>query len=100
MDVREELQKYEGSDLLIFFVLEVRRSEKPVFLNGNIGQAYIRSGGSDIRCSDNERNRFLMDAAAERYDGQSVAVNLATAFDSDSIRWYRAVYEARPGNRS
>ena len=100
VDVREELQEYEGSDLLIFFVPEVRRSEKPVFLNGNIGQAYIRSGGSDIRCSDNERNRFLMDAAVERYDGQSVAFNLDTAFDSDSIRWYRAVYEGRPGNRS
>ena len=100
VDVREELQEYEGSDLLIFFVPEVRRSEKPVLLNGNIGQAYIRSGGSDVRCSDNERNRFLMDAAAERYDGQSVAFNLDTAFDSDSIRWYRAIYEGRPGNRS
>ena len=37
VDVREELQEYEGPDLLIFFVPEVRRSEKPVFLNGNIG---------------------------------------------------------------
>ena len=46
------------------------------------------------------RNRFLMDAATERYDGQAVDFSLDTAFDQDSIRWYRAVYEARPGNRS
>ena len=98
--VHEELQKHGESDLLIFYVPEVHRSRKPVFLNGDIRRSFIRSGGSDIRCSDNERSRFLMDAAAERYDGQSVDFNLDTAFDSDSIRWYRAVYEGRPGNRS
>ena len=98
--VHEELRKHGESDLLIFYVPEVHRSRKPVFLNGDIRRSFIRSGGSDIRCSDNERNRFLVDAAAERYDGQSVAFNLDTAFDSDSIRWYRAIYEGRPGNRS
>ena len=41
-----------------------------------------------------------MDAASERYDGQSTAFNLDTAFDSSSVRWYREVYEGRPGNRS
>ena len=53
-----------------------------------------------MRCSDQERNRFLIDAAAERPDGQAVDFNLSTAFNPDTIRWYRAVYEARPGNRS
>ena len=35
-----------------------------------------------------------------RKNGQDFEVNLDTAFDSDSIRWYRAIYEGRPGNRS
>ena len=69
---------------------EVHRSEKPVFLNGDIRRSFVRSGGSDVRCSDNERNRFLMDAAAERYDGQAVDFKLDTALDSESIEWYRA----------
>lgn len=98
--VREELHKYDDSDLLVFYVPEVHRSDKPVFLNGDIRRAFVRSGGSDIRCSDDERNRFLMDAAAERYDGQSVALNLSTALDLESIKWYRETYERRPGNRS
>ena len=55
VDVREGLHKYDDSDLLIFYVPEVHRSHKPVFLNGDIRRSFVRSGGSDIRCSDNER---------------------------------------------
>lgn len=100
VDVREDLHKYDESDLLIFYVPEAHRSQKPVFLNGDIRRAFVRSGGSDVRCSAHERNGFLIDAAAERPDGQAVDLNPGTAFDPDAIRWYRAVYEARPGNRS
>ena len=99
VDVQEELHRHEDSDLLIFYVPEVHRSEKPVFLNGDIRRAFVRSGGSDIRCSDDERDRFLLDAAVERYDGQIVDFDLDTAFDSEIVKWYRAVYEGRPGNR-
>ena len=100
VNVREELHKHDDADLLIFYVPEVHRSHKPVFLNGDIRRSFVRSGGSDVRCSDNERNRFLLDAAVERHDGQIVDFNLDTAFDSESVKWYRAVYEGRPGNRS
>ena len=100
VDVREQLHKYEDADLLIFYVPEVHRSEKPVHLNRDIRRSYVRSGGCDIRCSENERNRFLMDAASERYDCHSVDFDLNSAFDLESIKWYRAVYEGRPGNRS
>ena len=69
------------------------------FKHQHYDQTHDRSGAY-IRCSESERHRFLMDAATERYDGHAVDCNLDTAFDHDSIRWYRAVYEARPGNRS
>jgi ATP-dependent DNA helicase RecG len=100
VEVREELHKHGESDLLIFYVPEVHRSEKPVFLNGDIRRSFVRRGACDVRCSDNERNRFLVDADAERYDGQLVDFDLNTAFDLESIKWYRAVYEGKPGNRS
>lgn len=100
VNVREELHKHGESDLVLFYVPEVHRSEKPVFLNGDIRRSFVRRGGCDVRCSENERNRFLVDAATERYDSQPVDFDLNTAFDSESIKWYRAVYEGRPGNRS
>ena len=100
VDVEEELHRHGESDLLIFYVPEAHRSQKPVFLNGNVSRSFVRSGGSDVRCSDQERNRFLLDAAVERPDGHAVDLDLRTAFDPDAIRWYRAVYETRPDNRS
>ena len=100
VDVREEQLRHDDADLLIFYVPEVHRTDKPVYLNGDIRRAFVRRGGSDFRCSESERNRFLMDAATERYEGQALDFDVETAFDEDSIRWYRAVYEARPGNRS
>ena len=100
VNVQEDLREHEGSDLLIFYVPEAHRSEKPVFLNGDIRRAFVRSGASDVRCSDNERDRFLLDAAVERYDGQPTEFDLSTAFDTESVKWFRAVYEGKSENRS
>ena len=100
LDVRPELHRLEKSDLLIFYVPEASRGEKPVYLNGDIRLSFVRKGGNDVRCSANERDRFLIDAMAQRFDGQAIECAPDTAFDHDSIMWYRTTYEARPGNRS
>ncbi len=99
LPVREQLARHGGKDLLIFHVPEAHRSEKPVFLDGDIRRAFVRSGGSDVRLTDAERDRFLVDAAAERWESQPVPLDPDRAFDEDSLRWYRAVYEARTDNR-
>ena len=98
--VREHLRRHEDADLLIFHVPEAHRSEKPVFLDGDIRRAFVRSGGNDVRLSNVERDRFLMDAAAERYDSQPIDLDPGRAFDEESLGWYRSIYESRPGNRS
>lgn len=100
VEVQEELHRLGDLDLLVFYIPEASRSQKPVYLNDDIRRAFVRSGGSDVRCSASERNRFLVDAASERYDSRSVEIDPAEAFDEESLRWYRAVYEAKPGNRS
>ena len=100
LDVKPELHRLGESDLLVFYVPEAGRGEKPVYLNGDIRLSFVRKGGSDVRCSANERDRFLIDAMAQRFGDQEIECALDNAFDHDSIRWYRATYEARPGNRS
>lgn len=100
LDVEEHLHQHEEKHILVFYVPEVHRSRKPVYLNGDIRRSFVRKGGCDVRCSDEERDRFLVDAAAERYDGLPVDLDPNNAFDGESIRWYRAVYEAKPGNRT
>ena len=100
LPVREQLERHEEKDLLIFHVPEAHRSEKPVFLDGDIRRAFVRSGGSDVRLTDAERDRFLVDAASERYDNQPVDLDPERAFDAESLNWYRASYEVRAENRS
>ena len=100
LDVQEELHRQGDAELLVFYVPEASRAEKPVYLDGNIDRSFVRRGGSDIRCSVNERDRFLVDAASERFDGRVVERDLETTFDGSSVRWYRETYERRPGNRS
>jgi len=43
-------------------VPESKRSDKPVYLNQVIRRSFIRKGGCDVKCSVDERNRFLIDA--------------------------------------
>ena len=100
LDIREELHSQSGADLLLFTVSEARREAKPVFLDGNISRAFVRRGGSNVHCSENERDRFLRDAATDRYDGQALDFALDTAFDEDSLHWYRARHEERRARRS
>ena len=100
LDIREELHQQEDAVLLVFHIPEATRGDKPVYLNGDIRRSFIRKGGSDVRCSENERDRFLVDSMAERFDGQTVEKDPESALDSGSVRWYRETYERRPGNRS
>lgn len=100
LDIKEGLYKHGEDHLLVFYVPEAHRSNKPVHLNRDIRRSFVRKGGCDIRCSDSERNRFLIDASAERYDGQALDLDPNTCFDTESIKWYRSNYEGRMGNRS
>ena len=100
VDVQEDLQTYNNSQLLIFYIPESKRSDKPVYLNKDIRRSFIRKGGCDVKCSDDERNRFLIDAAKERYDSQEIELDVNTCFEKSSITWYRNTYEGRLGNRS
>ena len=58
LDVKEELHQQGDAELLVFYVPEASRAEKPVYLDGNINRSFVRKGGSDIRCSVNERESF------------------------------------------
>ena len=100
LDVEEHLGNVEGKDILVFYVPEAARRDKPVFLDGNTLRAFIRKGGADVRCSPEEIQRLISDASDERHDGQVVEFDINSCFDAESIAWYRGVYERKPGNRS
>jgi ATP-dependent DNA helicase RecG len=100
IEVREYLLKQGNEDLIIFYIPESSRVDKPVYLDGDLRRSFIRKGGCDVRCSPEELKRFLNDAASERFDGQAVDCRVAACFDGDALKWYRRMYEGRPGNKS
>ena len=99
VEIKEHLQSVGEKDLLIFYVPEVSRSEKPVFLNNNIQLSFLRSGACDVRCSHNEMQRLVRDAAMERYDSETVPeISAKQFYDEGSVRWYRKIFnQKRPG---
>ena len=98
IDVKEYLCDLEEKDILVFYVPEASRTEKPVYLAGK--KAFIRKGAADVRCTDEELHRLIIDASTERYDEQTVDFDLQSCFDAESISWYRNTYERRSSNRS
>jgi len=99
--VNEHLITHEGNTLLVFHVPETSRTEKPIYLNGDIRQAYLRKGGCDVKCSEDELKRIIADASTERYDCQSVDLNPEHCFDAESLNWYRGIINQRnPGTET
>jgi len=96
--VQEHLLQIAGKDILAFEIAVTPRYNRPVYLNGDIRQTYIRRGGCDQRASINEIERILRDASQDRWDGQPFEYPLDEAFDSATIQWYRGQFQTvNPG---
>ena len=96
--VAEDVVETDGATLLVFHIPESPRSDKPVYLDGDIRRSYIRRGAGDERCTPGEIERFLRDASEDRYDGEPLALDAEEFFDPESVRWYRRVFDERnPG---
>ncbi|OQZ06363.1 MAG: hypothetical protein B6D36_05370 [Planctomycetes bacterium UTPLA1] len=93
--VSESTIEHDGKTLLVFYVPEASRREKPVYLKKDIRQSFIRRGGCDEQCTLGEIERFLRDAAAERHDGQAVDLDPEHCFDADTLAWYRREFDKK-----
>lgn len=86
----------DGKHVFAFHIPEMPRLEKPVYLKGDPRQSYLRRGAGDEQFTQSELERFLRDAAQERYDG-TVLTELAadTCFDLETVKWYQAQFARR-----
>ena len=69
---KEDIIEHQESILLVFYIPEARRSDKPVYLKRDIRKSYIRRGGCDEQCTPEEIERFLRDASDRRYDSELI----------------------------
>lgn len=95
-----ELHPHDGKTVIVFYVPEAQRIEKPVFLDGNPKKSYIRRGGRDDTCTGDELIRFMRDASDTRYDCEPLAdFNVESCFDESTVRWYRQRLSEREPSR-
>ena len=86
----------DGKHVLAFRVPEAARSDKPVYLKGDPRQSYIRRGAGDEQCSPSELERFLRDAAQERFDGMAIPdLPVERCFDLATVKWYQTQFARR-----
>lgn len=99
LDVKPSFVEDNSAIALVFFIPEVRREDKPVYLNGNIRSSYIRRGSGDHKCTEEEIKTFLREASVKTYDTELVDIDHRSCFDEDSIRWYQNTWQRRNPNK-
>jgi ATP-dependent DNA helicase RecG len=86
----------DGKRILAFRIPESDRHQKPVYLNGNPRESYIRSAARDERMTANELQRFLRDGAQNTWDSEgSPEFPLDDSIDTETLSWYQAQFYRR-----
>ena len=99
VDVKEDIHKVDEKDLIVFYIPEVTRDQKPVFINGDIRKSFLRKGGCDVKCSEDELKRFLRDASNERYDSEILSDIPENFYDERTVNWYRTYFNRQQPGR-
>ena len=86
----------DGKHVFAFHVPRASRFDKPVYLKGDPRQSYIRRGAGDEQCTPSELERFLRDAAQERFDAVPLPdIAVDKCFDPETVKWYQAQFARR-----
>ncbi|MCP4214852.1 MAG: hypothetical protein GY765_09355 [bacterium] len=100
IDVKEDAFQHLEKNLLVFYIPESPRREKPVYLKGDIRKTYIRRGSGDERCTTAEIERFLRDSADTSFDNQLLDdIDGAAFFDPPTVAWYRRLFRDKKDDR-
>lgn len=94
------VENIDGKHIVAIRVPRAQRSDKPVYIDGNpLSGSYRRNGEGDYRCTKEEVQAMMRDAAIESQD-MTVLENMELdTFDYDSVKRYRIrMKTCRPGH--
>jgi len=99
IDVEPNVLEHEDKTLLVFYIPEASRKHKPVHINGDLNESYIRRGGGDEKCNDNEIKMFWRDSLDTSFDNQPLdSYDAEDFFDESSVKAYRRAYTEKNQN--
>ncbi|MDO4318602.1 MAG: putative DNA binding domain-containing protein [Lachnospiraceae bacterium] len=93
------VQEVQGKRMVVINVPRAQRFDRPVYLEGNSANTYRRNGEGDYKCTKEEVNAMLRDAAVRTQDMLIIEEMGLDVFCYDSIRRYRVrMRNYRPGH--
>ncbi len=94
------LEDVDGKQIVAIRVPRAQRTDKPVYISGNpLTGSYRRNGEGDYRCTKEEVQAMLRDAAQKSQDLTVLDHFALDAIDYDSVRRYRIRMKSyRPGH--
>lgn len=96
IEAQPHVHELDGKRILAFFIPETGRYQKPVYLNGNPRESFLRRAARDERMTANELQRFLRDAAEKSWDGMALGdFDLDASVDLETLDWYREQFYRR-----
>ncbi len=79
-----------GKNVVIVYIQQASAKEKPIFLNHNQANTYIRRGEGDVRASDDELNAFIRNSSNTSQDAQILKNYSLNDMDKISLIEFRS----------
>lgn len=94
------VENIDGKRIVAIRVPRAQRSDKPVYIDGNpLSGSYRRNGEGDYKCTKEEVQAMMRDAAIKTQDMLVLENMELDAFDYDSVKRYRIRMKTyRPGH--
>ena len=94
------IENVDGKHIVAIRVPRAHRADKPVFVDGNpLSGSYRRNGEGDYKCTKEEVQAMLRDAAIKSQDMAVLEEMGLDVFDYDSVKRYRIRMKTyRPGH--
>lgn len=94
------IESIDGKRIVAIRIPRAHRSDKPVYIDGNpLSGSYRRNGEGDYKCTKEEVQAMMRDAAVKTQDMIVLENMELDAFDYDSVKRYRIRMKTyRPGH--
>lgn len=94
------IETVDGNRIIVIEVPRAQRYDKPVYVDGNpLSGSYRRNGEGDYKCTQEEVQSMLRDAARQTQDMQVLESMGLDVLDYESVRRYRIrMKNYRPGH--
>lgn len=93
------VQDVDGNRIVVINVPRAQRFDRPIYLDGNTVNTYRRNGEGDYKCTKEEVNAMIRDAAIKSQDMLVLEEMGLDVFDFNSVQRYRLrMKNYRPGH--